>query len=250
MDLTLNHLKDKRSLLFCTDADTTVDSQYLKTVLNYFRKDDADAAVVGFCHLIPENTALAHTIKEYEEFLLLTARKIKEAGSPYGYVAMGSTMVCTAEAYTAVGGMPRKKATEDFYFLQELAKFCGVHEIPDILVYPSPRPMSRVYLGTGYRISQAQQGYDIDSLYYSKQAFILLQKWIELGTTSWKINLVELLAIIRSQNKELKNFLIKEGIENIWKNLQASSPSENHFSRQFHRWFDGLKTIRFLKHFT
>ena len=250
MDLTLNHLKDKSSLLFCTDADTTVDSQYLKTVLNYFRKDDADAAVVGFCHLIPENTALAHTIKEYEEFLLLTARKIKEAGSPYGYVAMGSTMVCTAEAYTAVGGMPRKKATEDFYFLQELAKFCGVHEIPDILVYPSPRPMSRVYLGTGFRISQAQQGYDIDSLYYSKQAFILLQKWIALGTTSWKMSLVELLAIIRSQNKELKNFLIKEGIENIWKNLQASSPSENHFTKQFHRWFDGLKTIRFLKHFT
>ena len=39
-------------------------------------------------------------------------------------------------------------------------------------------------------------------------------------------------------------------VENIWNNLQSSSPSENHFIRQFHRWFDGLKTIRFLKHFT
>ena len=26
--------------------------------------------------------------------------------------------------------------------------------------------------------------------------------------------------------------------------------SKYHFSKQFHRWFDGLKTIRLLKHFT
>ena len=163
---------------------------------------------------------------------------------------MGSTMVCTAKAYTAVGGMPRKKATEDFYFLQELVKFCGVHEIPDILVYPSSRPMNRVYLGTGFRMVQVQQGFDINSLYYSNQAFTLLRQWIALGTNGWKISLVQLLEHAGSQNKRLKNFLLQEGIENIWTNLQSSSPSENHFTKQFHRWFDGLKTIRFLKHFT
>ena len=163
---------------------------------------------------------------------------------------MGSTIVCTVEAYTAVGGMSRKKATEDFYFLQELTKFCSVHEIPNILVYPSPRPMSRVYLGTGFRMSQVQQGFDINSLYYSKQAFTLLQQWITLGTTAWKMSLVELLENTVSKNKKLKNFLLKEGIEKIWKNLQLSSPTEKHFTKQFHRWFDGLKTIRFLKYFT
>ena len=60
----------------------------------------------------------------------------------------------------------------------------------------------------------------------------------------------ELFKKAESHNKELKNFLLMEGIENIWKNLQSSSPSENHFTKQFHRWFDGFKTIRFLKHFT
>ena len=163
---------------------------------------------------------------------------------------MGSTMICTSEAYTAVGGMPRKKATEDFYFLQELAKFCGVHVIPDILVYPSSRPIGRVYLGTGFRMAQVEQGFEIESLHYSQNAFTLLQQWIALGTAAWKISLIELLEKTISQNKGLKNFLLKEGIENIWKNLQSSSPTENHFHHQFHRWFDGLKTIRFLKHFT
>jgi hypothetical protein len=163
---------------------------------------------------------------------------------------MGSTIVCTAEAYMAVGGMNRKKATEDFYFLQELAKYCGVHIIPDVLVYPSPRPMRRVYLGTGFRMIQAQKGLDIRSLYYSKHAFTLLQKWIALGSTAWKMSLIELLEKIGYLNKELMKFLIKEGIMNIWENLQLSSPSQNHFVRQFHRWFDALKTIRFLKQFT
>ena len=138
----------------------------------------------------------------------------------------------------------------DFYFLQELSKFCGVHTIPNILVYPSSRPVSRVYLGTGFRIAQTQRGFEINNLYYSKHAFTLLQQWITLGTAAWKMSLVELLDKTGFQNEELKNFLVSEGIEKIWNNLQSSSPSESHFTKQFHRWFDGLKTIRFLKHFT
>jgi len=250
MDLSLPYLIDKRSLLFSTDADTTVESNYIETVVGYFNENQVGATVVGFQHSIIKNTALENSIREYEKFLITTARKIKETGSPYGYVSMGSTIVCTAEAYMAVGGMNRKKATEDFYFLQELAKYCGVHIIPDVLVYPSPRPMRRVYLGTGFRMIQAQKGLDIRSLYYSKHAFTLLQKWIALGSTAWKMSLIELLEKIGYLNKELMKFLIKEGIMNIWENLQLSSPSQNHFVRQFHRWFDALKTIRFLKQFT
>ena len=218
--------------------------------MDYFNQHNANAAVVGFCHSVPKKIDLKNTIKEYEEFLLITARKLKDAGSPYNYVAMGSTIVCTVEAYTAVGGMPRKKATEDFYFLQELSKFCGVHTIPNILVHPSPRPMSRVYLGTGFRMAQAQQGFKIRNLYYSKYAFTLLKQWITLGTAGWEMSLVEILKKTESKNKNLKKFLLKESIENIWGNLQLSSPSKNHFIKQFHRWFDGLKTIRFLKYFT
>ena len=77
----------------------------------------------------------------------------------------------------------------------------------------------------------------------------LLQEWIKLGTLAWNIRLDEVLEKTASINLELKYFLIQEGIKNIWKNLQSSSPSENHFIRQFHRWFDGLKTIRLLRHF-
>ena len=190
------------------------------------------------------------TIRQYEEYLLSTAEKMRDAGSPYGYVAMGSTMVCTAQAYCAVGGMPRKKATEDFYFLQELSKYDGVHTISDILLYPSPRPISRVYLGTGFRMEQAKRGFDINSLYYSDIAFQLLSKWIALGSNSYQVELSLLIKQMDDTNFDLTDFLIKEGLKDIWINIQKNAPSKPHFSKQFHRWFDGLKTIRLLNFFS
>jgi len=47
---------------------------------------------------------------------------LQQAGSPYAYHTIGSAFACRAEAYIAAGGMNRRHAAEDFYFLQQLAK--------------------------------------------------------------------------------------------------------------------------------
>ena len=250
MDLVLPHLLSSKSLIFCTDADTKVSPDYLSKVTQYFDSHNTSAAVIGFDHLQSEDSAINDAIGKYENFLKTTAEKMKNAGSPYGYVSMGSTMVCTAEAYCAVGGMSRKKATEDFYFLQELTKYCGVHNIPETLVFPSPRPISRVYLGTGYRMEQIQKGFDITNLYYSDDAYRYLSKWLQLGGHAWENSLNDLLKDIKSIHPNLIGFLKIEGIETIWSKIQNNAPSKSHFTEQFHRWFDGLKTIRFLKRFS
>ena len=250
MDLVLPYLISPNSLIFCTDADTKVSPDYLSKVTQYFDSHNTSAAVIGFDHLQSEDSAINDAIGKYENFLKTTAEKMKDAGSPYGYVSMGSTIVCTAEAYCAVGGMSRKKATEDFYFLQELTKYCGVHNIPETLVFPSPRPISRVYLGTGYRMEQLQKGFDIANLYYSDDAYRYLSKWLQLGGHAWEKSLNDLLKDIKSIHPNLIGFLKIEGIEIIWSKIQNNAPSELHFKEQFHRWFDGLKTIRFLKRFS
>ncbi len=250
MDLVLPYLISPKSLIFCTDADTKVSPDYLSKVTQYFDSHNTSAAVIGFDHLQSEDSAINDAIGKYENFLKTTAEKMKNAGSPYGYVSMGSTIVCTAEAYCAVGGMSRKKATEDFYFLQELTKYCGVHNIPETLVFPSPRPISRVYLGTGYRMEQMQKGFDITNLYYSDDAYRYLSKWLQLGGHAWEKSLNNLLKDIKSIHPNLIGFLKIEGIETIWSKIQNNAPSELHFKEQFHRWFDGLKTIRFLKRFS
>ena len=250
MDLALPHLTSPQSIIFCTDADTQVNPDYLSKVKQYFKSHNASAAVIGFRHLESTDIANNDYIDQYENFLKTTAEKMQRAGSPYGYVSMGSTIVCTAEAYCAVGGMPRKKATEDFYFLQELTKYCGVHNISETLVFPSPRPISRVYLGTGFRMEQIQDGFDIAKLFYSEGAFWYLSQWLQLGSHAWEVNLKDLFKNTNTIHPNLVEFLKLESIEDIWSKIQKNAPSKSHFAGQFHRWFDGLKTIRFLKRFT
>ena len=250
MDLALPYLTDDNSLIFSTDADSIINKNYFKIIINHFNKTQIQAAVVKFKHIETSDKSIKKQIIKYEKFLKTTANKMKASGSPYGYVSMGSTMICTVKAYVSIGGMPKKKTTEDFYFLQELSKYCGVKTINKTLVYPSSRLENRIYLGTGYRMIEAQKGFNINSLFYSDDAFYYLKKWLTIGTSSWKLDFHELFKKTNNIDLELTNYIINENIKDILPKLQTSSPSKIHFINQFHRWFDGLKTIRFLKFFT
>lgn len=238
------------SLLCCTDADTILDPNYLTEIETFQKKSKAQAIVVGFSHQKSKDEHVNLSIKKYETFLVDTANCIQKTGSPYGYVSLGSAMVCMAETYASVGGMPKKKATEDFYFLQECAKFCGVHSLEVKLVHPSSRISHRVYLGTGFRMKQADSGFDVNELYYSDNSFKILKDWLEIGMNGFYQSLDDLFDCVEKISPQLKKFIQYENIEEVWDGLQSSSPSKQHFINQFHRWFDGLKTIRLLKHFS
>ena len=246
LDMALSY-STPDTLLFSTDADCTLSKNYLKSLSEDRRTKRWQAGVVGFAHRRMGDPVVDKGITAFEEFLITTAEKLKDAGSIYGYPALGSTMVTTAGAYVAVGGMPRKKAAEDFYFLQELAKYCGVRWIRDILVHPSARPENRVYLGTGFRMSQAQSGMDMSSLHYSEIAFTILKAWLALGKSARAKRLDPVLEESRRIHPLMPSILKAEKIESVWEGLQRSSPSDTHFSMQFNRWFDGLKTHRLLK---
>ena len=57
--------------------------------------------------------------------------------------------------------------------------------------------------------------------------------------------------IIKTQNLSpiLYDYLMEENIKDIWDPLRESSPTEIHFQKQFHRWFDALKTHRLLNRY-
>ena len=75
-------------------------------------------------------------------------------------------MICTLLSYISVGGMNKRKAAEDFYFLQELQKYNDIHQMKSIIVRPSSRYAERSYLGTSTRLKMSLDGkLDIDSLH-------------------------------------------------------------------------------------
>ncbi len=247
-DLALNYCNES-SVICYTDADVRLSKDYLETIMDYYRMHDCGCAIVGFKHQKNDEPMIEKSIQDYERFLLKTAKDLKDSGSPYGYVSLGSCMTCTSSGYIAAGGMNRMKATEDFYFLQELTKhFEKMNVINKKIVYPSSRISSRVYLGTGYRMKQSLEGFCINQLYFSKASFKNLTDFLEIIKNAYKLDINTLLYRTNKINR-LNYFLNQQDINKVWGSLNENV-DENKFISQFHRWFDGLKTIKFLKYYS
>ena len=248
VDSCLNYLH-ANSLIIFIDADTTLSNNYLSKVYSSYEKYNWEGATVNFEHNrdFPET---AQFIAEYENFLKETSDKLSKSGSPYSYVPLGSTMISTLNGYIAIGGMNRKKAAEDFYFLQELEKYTGVHKINDILVYPSSRYLTRTYSGTSTRLKKCLDGeLDMKSFYYSDFSFEVLRKWIELALNSNQKKCELILIGAEKINLKLKEFLIEQNINKSWESIRTA-PTDTHFINQFHKWFDAFKTLKLLKLFS
>ena len=248
-DIGLNY-SNINTIFYSLDADTIISNNYLKKINNYYSQKSIEAAVINFSHQKSSSINQENAIKKYEQFLKSTSLKMKKAGSPYYYHSIGSTITCKATTYASVGGMPKKKATEDFYFLQAIAKYKKIHTIKDILVYPSSRISERVYLGTGYRMKQSQNGFNIDNLNFNNLSFKILENWLKIGTKGYKKTINNIISQSKNIHSKFPDFLIKEKIELSWNGIQKSSPTEIHFINQFHRWFDALKTLKLLKTFS
>jgi hypothetical protein len=170
---------------------------------------------------------------------------LAHAGSPYAFQTVGSAMACTAAAYVKCGGMNRRRAGEDFYFLQSLAKTSGVTGLSGTTVLPSPRRSYRVPFGTGRAVGALLDGEQDAVLFYRPESFHLLQAWLELALTGCRERLTALPEMSGSVSPFLKAFLGEQGFESAWHGLLQHNKSEASLTAAFHRWFDAFRTMKF-----
>jgi hypothetical protein len=246
MDYCINYAT-KESLFCSLDADTLISKSYLAIIAKTFNQLDLSAAVVDFKHQKANDKKIQVAIDKYEKLLKKIAKNIQKTGSPYGFVSMGSTMICTLQAYISIGGMPPKQATEDFYFLQKLAKYDKVHFINQILVSPSSRLEQRVYLGTGFRLKQFQKNNHFEDLKVDKKAFNSLKYFYTIIDKKWNLKSIEILSSITENNSKLYHYLNENNFINKVDKIKKNSITKLQFLNQFHKWFDGLKVYKFLK---
>ena len=246
MDYCINY-SYQTSLLCSLDADTIINSDYLDVIEKEYNKYKFQSAVVNFKHQKSKNKKINNAIDEYEKLLKNIANKIKNSGSPYGYVSMGSTIICSINAYIAVGGMVAKQATEDFYFLQQLAKYNNIHQIKNVLVHPSCRVEERVYLGTGYRMTNYLQGNKFNDLYIYNQGFIDLKFLYDIITNNWNSNPRVIKSLITEKNLIIWKYLNNNSFIKALNNIKKNTINKTQFMNQFHVWFDSFKIYKFLK---
>ncbi len=249
-DLALHRLAYRKPepLVIALDADTLVQPDYLPALHNHFRQTTAGAAVVPFCHQPGNDPAHEEAIARYELFLRCHVLGLTLAGSPYAFHTVGSTMACRATAYARAGGMNRRRAGENFYFLQQLAKTTGVAQLNGTVVYPSARPSSRTPFGTGRSVSAQLAGDAAAVLFYPAACYALLSDWLQLVSEQLEADGAELLQRAGQHSAPLADFLQGENFPAVWDRLVTNNPRPKPRLKAFHDWFDGLKTTRLIHH--
>ena len=253
MDLALGVFDygNNRPPIICSlDADTLVEPTYLSAVRKAFEQDKVTAAVIAFAHQAADRTDEQSAICCYELFLRYYVLGLRYAGSPYAFHSIGSTMVCSAESYAAVRGMNTRRAGEDFYFLEKLAKTGRMGRITATTIHPSARASERVPFGTGKRVIRFTEGEANEYLLYDPQCFEVLKEWLShmLSCTDQDPEVV--LTCAGEIHQNLEAFLRSRRFAEAWPRLVENSGDEAHLRDHFARWFDGFETFKLIRYLT
>ncbi len=252
MDLALtkfDYNSSKKNILICTDADCIVDTNYLSEISKEFNQNNYETAVVNFAHDISADDEETKAIICYEIFLRYYVLGLSFAKSEYAFHTIGSTMLCTPEAYVKVEGMNKRKAAEDFYFLEKLAKIYPIGEIKSTFVHPSKRSSWRVPFGTGRSVERYLSNERDEYQLYDPKSFIVLKNWLEV-LYDRSLSQPELVSgslnIAKNIHPSLYNFLNQQDFENFVNKVLLKNNSQNEIEKQKHYWFDAFKTLKLI----
>jgi hypothetical protein len=235
-------------VISCLDADTLVEENYLSAVSTHFSMTGDPAAVTNYAHQKPADSGMMAAICCYEIFLRAYVMGLSFAGSPYAFHSIGSTMACTAQAYAAVRGMNRRTAAEDFHFLDKITKIGKIGIIGNTTVFPSSRPSNRVPFGTGQRILRFMAGGTDEYRLYDSGIFLILRQWLTRMEADPDRDSNAILVSARNIHPDLKEYLDLTRFAKDWPVIRRNCPDPANLRRQFHVWFDGLKTLRLVHH--
>jgi len=234
------------------DADCTCDSDYLVSLESHFhRYPDTRACTVYFEHPLsgPHGKDLYQAAISYELYLRYYRHGLQYAGTPYAHYTVGSCFAVRCDAYTRHGGMNRRKAGEDFYFLNKLMAVGGVSENNGTRVIPDVRPSTRTPFGTGRALNGRLANPDEPWLTYNPLVFRDLAELIagiddyyEIPAGEWQDH--------PSLSNTMETFLVARGVDGKHGEIVSHSASRASFRKRFFQWFNGFMALKFIHYAT
>lgn len=234
------------------DADCTVEKNYFLTVCNkVLNSKEISACSIYFEHPLAGNN-YPETIYRYITFYELHLRYYFQAlaytGFPYIFHTVGSATAVKALPYIKAGGMNRRQAGEDFYFIQKLVPSGGYINLNSTTVYPSPRTSFRVPFGTGASIRKLSDDKSSTLMTYNFLAFRELKTFFEL-TGSFFISTPELIDENFSlMPPGLRMFLDKTEFINKLNEIRDNTSGIESFKKRFFGWFNMFMVVKYLNY--
>lgn len=233
------------------DADSACDTNYFVEIEKLFKKyPKANGANIFYEHPLEGKDfeqPIYDAIAQYELYLRYYMLAMRFAGHPHAFHTVGSSFAVSANAYIKQGGMNRRQAGEDFYFLQKIIALGKFYEIKTTRVIPSPRESDRVPFGTGKAIATFLEEGILDYKTYNYSAFKDIKIFfdrvdeffgVDYDTYLNKI-IVNLPGPVRSYLKE-DNFF--EALDEINRNCSSIES----FRKKFFGAFNAFKILKYL----
>jgi hypothetical protein len=236
-------------IIACFDADSRCDEHYLQALEAHFQKHPkAQACGIYFEHPLsgPDfGDSVYQAITQYELHLRYYVHAQRWAGVPHAWQTIGSSMAVRCDAYQQQGGMNRRQAGEDFYFLHKFIPLGHFSEITATKVIPSPRPSHRVPFGTGRAVGELLRSGG-EYLTYAPASFHDLKAFFETVPTLFSVKNGDLPAYLERLPESIRLFLEEQDFGEKLLEIQSNTASAAAFTRRFWRWFDAFLLMKFL----
>jgi hypothetical protein len=244
-----NSIDKPKGVIISLDADCLVSSNYLRCIESYFKSEKSNfAATVSFSHRINEmdDQRQRQGIQLYEDYLRYYKRAHDFTGFPNSIYTIGSAFVVTAEAYVKQGGMNRRRAGEDFYFLNKLTNLGPVGEISNACVFPSARVSDRVPFGTGAAMTKWMNDEEDLTQTYSFNAFKDLKSLFGEVDELFRIEDRNLEIQFAKWPRPIQDYLETIDFRKKLQEINSNSSTLPSFRKRFFQFFDAFVIMRFL----
>lgn len=230
-------------ILACFDADAHCATNYLTALVEHFNSHpQSPGCSIHFEHPLDGDAyspAVYAAILHYELHLRYYIEALRFAKHPHAYQTIGSSMAVRADIYQQQGGMNRRKAGEDFYFLHKFIALGNFTELNTTTVFPSPRISHRVPFGTGRAVGDILHHQQVDYLSYHPHIFRDLRQFFEQLAPLYQQQTVDL-------PTSLQAFLHQHPFEEKLAEIRQHTTSYATFYPRFFRWFNAFLTMKFI----
>ena len=141
------------AIIVSLDDDSRVSRNYLQNIGEAFDKNPGfNFFTINFEHPVEIqelNSREREGIIRYELHMRYYRNAMSWCGYPHAIHTVGSSFALKASSYVKQGGMNRRQAGEDFYFLHKLVLLGRYGNINNGTVFPASRMSDRVPFGTG-----------------------------------------------------------------------------------------------------
>lgn len=237
-------------IIISLDADSKVLPNYLQTIENSFSKSPLlNFFTIHFEHPFDDHELsplICEGIIRYELHMRYYRNAMKWIGYPHAIHTVGSSFALKASAYVRQGGMNRRKAGEDFYFLHKLVLLGEYGNISSTTVIPASRKSDRVPFGTGAAITKWMEGSEELQHTYSLEAFSQLIPLFKNPLSFWDLDSAEVSTAFEQFNSSLHSFWLRSGGAGELLEMRNNCSNAKIFEKRFFHLFNAFWILKFL----